>query len=145
MDDASIPTAPTCNVVLFVTMASIAEIVGIVVGVLLILFLLLCCCGLLLRARRRRRALMGGAAPGLDADERRFKRRLEQSMQEIDDIFENGDGDGDEHALDSDDIEQLQLLEAELSLKGDCRGVVVSLFLLASRLGRILYYLLILK
>ena len=95
-------------------MATILEVVGIVFGVLVFL----CCCGVLVRLlqiRRRRRRLQGGAG-GLDGEERRFQRRLEQQMQEIDTIFENED---EEHALDSDDIENLQLLEAELSLKGE--------------------------
>ena len=74
---------------------------------------------------------LGVAGSGLDADERRFKRRLEQQMQEIDDIFEtDGEGeddDDDEHTLDADDIEQLQLLEAELAKKGAWRPLDYSI------------------
>lgn len=70
--------------------------------------------------RKRRRAV----ELGMDADERRFKRRLEQSIQEVDDIFAEDDEDDDDGDLDDDvglsgqEREQLKLIEAEATKRG---------------------------
>jgi hypothetical protein len=78
-------------------------------------FVICCCLFACVRfLQRRRRARFPGA--GLDAEERRFKRRIEREIQVIDDIFEDGaDDNNDDVELDAKDIEQLKLLELELA------------------------------
>lgn len=73
------------------------------------------------KRKRQRRAM----ELGLDMDERRFKRRLEAAVAEVDDIFADDD-DEDEDALEDEGLtgaerEQLKLLEAEAA-KTPARG-----------------------
>lgn len=84
-------------------------VAGIVIGAVVVVAIV-CAVIMLLRRRKRLQANFS-----LDAHERRFKRRLDRQMQEIDDIFEDEDEGGPDVELSAKDIEQLQLLEEELS------------------------------
>ena len=75
------------------------------------------CCMLGLRVWQARRNARRAAAQGLDADERRFKRRLERQIQEVDDIFGDDleEGSPGDVELDAREQEQLRLVEAEVA------------------------------
>lgn len=100
---------------------SLPEMVAGIVGGLL---MAACVIGLVrvvqLRRRRRRAAELG-----MGADERRFKRRLERQLQEVDDLFGDADEEEDDDGgddlegaeLDEEDVENLQLLEQEMERK----------------------------
>ena len=101
-------------------MESLGEILAGIVGGLV---MAACVIGLVrvVQIRRRRRRAV---ELGMDADERRFKRRLERQMQEIDDIFGDVDEEDEEAGeleggeLDETEVEQLKLLEQEIERKG---------------------------
>jgi hypothetical protein len=97
-----------------------ATTAAVVVGVLVVVLLVVVTSVLICRRRRRLMAHFG-----LDAHERRFKRRLDRQMQEIDDIFDDGGGD-DGIELNAAEIEQLQLLEQELAKRA--HGVYLPMF-----------------
>ena len=109
-------------------MAGVIEVVaGVVGGLAMATCVIVVVRVVQLRRRRQRQAQLG-----LGADERRFKRRLEQSIAEVDNIFADdedddddddddeeaaagggGGGDLEDEGLDEEDREQLKLIEAE--------------------------------
>ena len=112
-------------------MAAAAPVLEIVAGVVGGLAMAACVVGAVRFVQQRRRRARQ-AQLGLGADERRFKRRLEQSIAEVDNIFADDDDDDDEDEdednggdqgaageldgeLDDEDREQLKLIEAERS------------------------------
>jgi len=111
-------------------MAAAAPVLEIVAGVVGGLAMAACVVGAVRFVQQRRRRARQ-AQLGLGADERRFKRRLEQSIAEVDNIFADDDDDDDDEdednggdqgaageldgELDDEDREQLKLIEAERS------------------------------
>lgn len=84
------------------------------------------CVVLIVRTVQKRTRQRRAMELGLDMDERRFKRRLEAAVAEVDDIFADDDDDVlEDEGLTGAEREQLKLLEAEAS-KTPSRGAAAT-------------------